>query len=247
MLRMLVDADMFLYAAASAAEKDVQFDDIIHVFSSVSDAKVHFIEKLNVALEAALIKMKYTGDYEVLMCVSGNNNFRKEVLPSYKENRSGKRKPLCYYQLLEWMQEEYPYKLIDTLEADDLLGILSTAAPDHSVIISGDKDMRCLPVTIYNHLQDTLETVDDYTADYNFFYQTLVGDTTDNYKGCPKVGAVGAKKILDNDCSWEAVVAQFEKQGLTEEDAYQQAHVARILRAGEYEFKTGKVKLWVSE
>ena len=32
--------------------------------------------------------------------------------------------------------------------------------------------------------------------------------------------------------------------GLTEEDALVQARVARILRANEYDFGTGEVKLW---
>ena len=67
-------------------------------------------------------------------------------------------------------------------------------------------------------------------ADRWHLAQTLIGDPTDNYKGCPKIGAVGAKKILDKDCSWAAVVAAYEKAGLSEEDALAQARVARILR-----------------
>ena len=89
--------------------------------------------------------------------------------------------------------------------------------------------------------------------------QTLTGDATDGYKGCPSVGAVGAKKILDDALAlaksndhekfnnwymWIAVVKAFEKAGLGEEEALVQARVARILRTPEYDHKKRKVKLW---
>ena len=66
----------------------------------------------------------------------------------------------------------------------------------------------------------------------------------DSYKGCPSVGAVTAKKILDKTPTWEAVVEQFVKKNLTEEDALVQARIARILRAEDYDFKAKKPILW---
>jgi DNA polymerase-1 len=79
--------------------------------------------------------------------------------------------------------------------------------------------------------------------------QTLTGDTVDGYSGVPKVGAVTANKMLaDKDMPvkdmWEIVVKAYEKAGMNEQDALQQARVARILRHGEYDKKTGEVKLW---
>lgn len=90
--------------------------------------------------------------------------------------------------------------------------------------------MRSIPCPFYNFIQDTFHKTTQAEADYQFLYQTLVGDATDNYKGCPKIGEVGAKRILDKDCSWDAVVAAYEKAGLSEEEALTQARVARILR-----------------
>jgi len=75
--------------------------------------------------------------------------------------------------------------------------------------------------------------------------QTLMGDSTDNYKGCPKVGLKTAEKILAENSTWETVVAAFEKAGLSEEDALENARLARILRDGEYNNETGEVKLWL--
>ena len=81
-------------------------------------------------------------------------------------------------------------------------------------------------------------------ADYWHFFQTLTGDTIDGYSGCPGIGAVNAKRILDEDPSWESVVKTFNKKGFTEEDALVQARCARILRASDYNFDTEEVILW---
>ena len=40
-------------------------------------------------------------------------------------------------------------------------------------------------------------------------------------------------------------MAAFEKAGLSEEDALENAMLARILRDGEYNNETGEVKLWL--
>ena len=69
-----------------------------------------------------------------------------------------------------------------------------------------------------------------------------MGDRADNYAGCPGVGDVTARKLLEKDCSWDTVVSAFEKVGLSEEDALVQARVARILRNTDY--KGTQVILW---
>ena len=69
---------------------------------------------------------------------------------------------------------------------------------------------------------------------YNTFVQALAGDRIDGYFGCPKIGIVTAKKILDKvdnktfDGYWDAAKKQFEKAGLTERDLlvnYRMAHL----------------------
>ena len=104
--------------------------------------------------------------------------------------------------------------------------------------------MRTLAGWHYDFLRDIYEYIPEEEADKNFLMQTLTGDPVDGYSGCPKIGAVNAARIMDKDCSWNAVVAAFEKQGLTAHDALIQARVARILRAGDYDFKKKEVKLW---
>ena len=93
------------------------------------------------------------------------------------------------------------------------------------------------------------EEIDKDTADYNFMKQTLVGDRTDGYAGCPSIGEKTAEKLLlplkgDLVAMWNTVCKQFEKQNLSDKIALEQARLARILRNGEYNTKTFQPKLW---
>ena len=89
--------------------------------------------------------------------------------------------------------------------------------------------------------------------------QTLTGDTTDGYTGCPGIGPKTAEKILQaalaegtteanpaqlREIYWQHVVKAYAKAGLSEEEALTQARVARICRNSDYDFKTKQVILW---
>jgi DNA polymerase-1 len=131
------------------------------------------------------------------------------------------------------------------LEADDTLGILATNGEyARNIIVSVDKDMLTIPCEYYNIDKQTTEVITEKAADHMHLYQTLVGDSTDNYKGCPGVGPKRATDILTWVPQWAGVLAAFIKAGLTETEALVQARVARILRADDYNFDTGEVKLW---
>jgi DNA polymerase-1 len=56
-------------------------------------------------------------------------------------------------------------------------------------------------------------------------------------------------KWTEEPCAdlWAVVVSHFERQGLTEQDALTQARLAHLLRAGEYDFRTGEVTLWTAD
>jgi DNA polymerase-1 len=101
--------------------------------------------------------------------------------------------------------------------------------------------------------------VSEPRADYWHMYQTLTGDSTDGYPGCPGIGPVKAEKILEGgyvvddpgavktfnvNLAWGHVVAAYEKAGLSEAVALENARVARICRASDYSIKTKEVRLW---
>ena len=66
-----------------------------------------------------------------------------------------------------------------------------------AIIVSQDgvKDMKTIPTIVWDG-KDLL-TISEPWADYWHLYQTLVGDTSDGYKGCPGVGKVKAEKLLE--------------------------------------------------
>lgn len=245
-LRLLFDADMVIFIASTVVETPIEWEDglwTLHADANeaqekVDDAVIKYTDKV-------LKHYNYEGNYEIVMCFSDNDNFRKKALPTYKLNRVGVRKPLCYAGVKKWVEENFTCYQRPGLEADDCIGILATIKGSNSIIVSGDKDFKTIPGRFYDFLRDEFYDITQKEADYWHLFQTLIGDTADNYKGCPGCGAVSAKKLLDSKgATWETVVKAFEKKGLTESDALVQARVARILRASDYDFETKKPILW---
>ena len=112
--------------------------------------------------------------------------------------------------------------------------------------VSPDKDMRTIPCKLL--AGDDLELITRRQADRNWMIMALTGDMTDNYKGITGVGTVTANKILGDSKTleemWDIVVKEYEKKSGGHKEALLTARLARILRAEDYNNKTGKVKLW---
>jgi len=239
---ILIDADVCLYKAAFASEIETDWgDDLWTLHSNIGTAKEIFEREIEV------IRGEFPDDFPILLCFSGSNNFRKELLPTYKANRKKNRKPLVLKPLKVWAQKTYESLTVDSLEADDLLGLLA----DEGIMVSIDKDLRTVAGMHYNpnYPEDSVVEVSKNFAHYNHMYQTLCGDATDGYKGCPAVGPKTAAKILDvpHKDMWIAVLEAFAQKGISYEDTLVQAQVARILRGKEYNFASNKTNLWNPE
>ena len=232
---LLIDGDIIAYKAAASAETPVNWGDGLWTLHSYEqDVALHVEDAISKLVETAPVQ-------DCIVALSDIENYRKELASYYKANRKNVRKPMLLEHARYFIRNTYNTVIYRRLEADDVLGILGTANAD-TIIWSEDKDLQTVPA---NHWIDgEVVTISEQEADYNFFLQTLTGDTADNYKGCPSIGAVGGKKILDADCSWGAVVAAYKSKGLSEEVALEQARLARILRDGEYDTDTAEVKLW---
>ena len=239
-LTLLIDGDIICYEAASAVEQEIDWgEDLWTLHSNLDEAKA--------LVETKLLRWQERFSADIVIGFSDSANFRKAVYPDYKGNRKSKRKPLAYKPLKQWMEGVWESYQRPGLEGDDILGILAThpkAIRGQKIIVSIDKDMKTIPGYVWNPDKDD-EPIFYSTeeADYWHLYQTLTGDTTDGYPGLPGCGPKGAEKVLE-DPSWEAVVAAYEKKGLTEEDALVQARCARILRATDYDYAKKEVKLW---
>ncbi len=246
--RLLIDGDQFLFIACVAIEKEIRWDDQNHVlYSNVEEARNNFDGMIGRIFDRFDTK-------EHVLTFSEGVNFRLGIDSSYKLSRVGQRKPLCYAQLRRDIEQDYRCLAYDTLEADDVMGILATKPGKRSIIVSQDKDMRTIPATIWNG-KDLL-TVSEAEADHWHLTQTLIGDAADGYPGCPGVGPVKAEKLLNTTVwedggkvaheypKWPVIVKAYEKAGLTEADALVQARQARILRWSEWDSINKKPILW---
>lgn len=223
---LLVDFDYFLYRAAQANEIEEEFDEETTLI--VGDLRG--AQKM---IKRNLQDLRQRFDTEnLVLCTTAPNNFRKGVDEGYKSNRT-KRKPAGYKRLKNWAKETWGLVEKPTLEADDVMGILATNGRlTDFVIVSPDKDMAQIPCRIYN--LKTEYTQNEADAELKLYEQTLTGDTTDGYKGCPGIGPKRAMAILkkvEDGNYWPSVVATFIEAGQTEEDATRQFNMARILQA----------------
>lgn len=238
---VLIDGDILLYRVAAAAEEAVEFDtDVVAAWVDIRSAQQTIKSAIEDIVHSTATKIP-------VICLTSPNNFRKEILPTYKANRKGTRKPIGFGPLRKWIKKEYKTYEKDGLEADDLLGILATH-PDlikgHKVIYSQDKDLLQIPGFHFDFSLNSVVNITEEEGDYQHFFQTLTGDRVDNYIGCPTCGPKKAEKILKEKAGWNSIVSAFEKQGLSENDALVQAQVSRICRNTDYDFDKGEVLLW---
>lgn len=235
---LLIDGDLILYRSSAAVEKEVRWDEENHVLWANE-------EEAWTAVQYELDKLFTRFDTkEHVVCLTQGPNFRLKVDPTYKSNRAKTRKPVCYPAVRERLEREYRTVKMAGLEADDVLGIFATRDPK-AIICSMDKDMKTIPCNLWNGTD--LLKVSEAEADHFHLFQTLTGDTTDGYPGCPGIGPVKAEAALAKstlETPWQRVVACFEKAGLTEDDALRQARLARILRDCDWDSKNKEVKLW---
>jgi DNA polymerase-1 len=240
---ILVDADILLYQACSAAEEETDWgDDVWSLTTDLKEAKAMFQDRL-AAIEERL------NSHKVTLCISDKENFRKTVYPNYKSNRKKTRKPLGYPAMVEWARGRYDCITLPGLEADDVLGIFATMPPNkaQAIMVSDDKDLRTIPGRLYRPMSDELMTITEAEADYNFLLQTLTGDTTDGYPGLKGYGPKTAEKLLGSRPAWSLVEQAYIKAGQTREDALVQARLARILRWTDWDAQDHKPILFTGE
>lgn len=236
---------MLLYLACEKSEHVVHwYDDLYTLHSNLNEVISLFDNHVADLVELVLDHWQIEGNYEIYMCLSDNqHNFRKLIYPEYKANRGERRRPITYNAMREWIQENYHAVLVEWLEADDCIGLLANETD--TIIISGDKDMRTIPSKFYDFSRNIFYEADKTKADEFHLLQTLTGDATDNYKGCPNIGETRAERFLSSEgYSWKTVVETYRNNGSTEEEALMTARLAFILRKGYYDKKNKRIRLW---
>ena len=229
---LLIDADFFFYRAASAVEEEHDYDEELSVIVG------NFGEAKKIVLsEVSRLKDKFSTK-KAILAFTDKINFRKEIDPSYKGNRT-KRKPCGYLRLKNWGLTSFKSVMWPGLEADDVCGILATnKSLKDFVLISPDKDMEQIPCHLYNLKVEIHQSPE--AARRKLFEQCLTGDQTDGYSGCPGVGPKKADQILTSvkdENYWPVVVKSYKEADLTEDDALRNLRLARILQASDWDTK----------
>ncbi|CAB4240888.1 Exo 5'-3' exonuclease (including N-terminal domain of PolI) [uncultured Caudovirales phage] len=183
----IIDFDLVAFRSAASAENE-----------EVGIA----IYRMDELLDNILQKVQ-ANSYRAFL--TGSKNFRKEIYPEYKANRTSP-KP-------KWLQECREYAIAnlgvevatENLEADDMLGIFQTS---DTIICSLDKDLLQIKG---KHFQwsiqggpedkrwvkpDNFITQTELEGSRLFYEQCLKGDTSDNVKGVKGLGEAKAKKLL---------------------------------------------------
>lgn len=175
----------------------------------------------------SIIERCGANEYEVYLTGPGNFRFDIATIKPYKGNRASIQKPYHWGTVSRRLLSKWGARVVEGIEADDALALRATEATRAGidcVIASRDKDLRQVPCKHYswacgeNQPEIPVYDVDElgsieavahhapsgtyYTLKgmgLKFFYgQILVGDSTDNIPGCPRVGPVKALEILQH-------------------------------------------------
>jgi len=236
----LIDADGLLFRTCSACSTDILWSDgLITPFS----VRSYMVSELETIIAKVL---RDTEASQAVFYFSGpvQRTWRKTmVTPTYKGNRTGSR-PVGWDHAIDWLAYAgHRVVQLDIFEADDLVGAAygyeNEEALRQVVRVSEDKDLLTVPGVHHNPRKGTTVHVSEEEANYNWLFQTLVGDSTDGYKGCPAIGAKKAPPIARG--GWSAVVDAYVGAGLSEAEAIENAQLARILRPGDIENRRPRI------
>jgi hypothetical protein len=162
---------------------------------------------------ANILEEVYADDY--LMAVKSDVNFRDLIYPL--EFIPDVERPVSGYKANRWKSPAKHNIFVPSIrtlacmeeiaieahgrEADDLLRIWARQAEeagDDYVIVSIDKDLKCIHGAHYNISSHKTTYVTKHEA-LRFYYQQLIsGDSTDNIPGVIGLGPVKAERLLFN-------------------------------------------------
>jgi len=143
-----------------------------------------------------------TKDLHVTLVLSGKTNFRNAIAVTreYKGNRKEVRKPEHHGAVRAYLKHDFDAVEVENREADDEIAILAHQCIADKVpyaVATIDKDLDQIPGLKFDYNKKVFYEVEKDEAMQLFWGQVLSGDSTDNIPGCPGVGAVKAKKLVD--------------------------------------------------
>lgn len=168
----------------------------------------------------------YPGSPVTAIFDAKGKTFRSDIYPEYKANR-----PPMPDELRSQIQPIHdiiramgiPLLIIDGVEADDVIGTLTSQAIDHGmevVVSTGDKDMAQLVnshVTLVNTMNDTVMDREGVEKKFGIppeliiDFLALMGDKVDNIPGVAGVGEKTALALLQGLGNLEEIYGNLDK------------------------------------
>jgi DNA polymerase-1 len=208
---VLVDGSSYLYRA-------------FHALPSLSNSRGEPTGALHGVLTMINKLVREHPDARVAVVFDApGKTFRDEIFPEYKATRPPMPDELREQvgPILDAVRAMgLPLLQVEGVEADDVIGTLCAAAAEAELgvlVSTGDKDLAQLVndrVTLVNTMNDSVLDRDAVKAKFDVYpeqivdYLALVGDSSDNIPGVPKVGAKTAAKWLNEYGSADELVAQ---------------------------------------
>lgn len=209
-MKVIFDADSLIYASCfKGKDNRLDKDDLFE-----TDVDVAF-DKFTDGFQRCLsfLEDKVAVD-EVVFCNGSINNFRKNITPTYKANRTAK-KPEILGALHDLVQFCYDSVWGDGVETDDVVATLwaeevKKNGVDNVIIMSLDKDYKQFPCWFYdyNYKNRELIKITEEEALNNFYSQMIIGDTADNIKVCKGYGKAYALKLFKDSKSEFSLISK---------------------------------------
>lgn len=199
---LLIDGDVIAFTAACAVQRIYEDEfGFVQPFASRHEGEA-VVDNMVIGLE-----MAFKSTHRRIALSDPKANWRKSIFPDYKANRKESVRPLLLDILKQYLRDKYDAFHWPTLEADDVLGILNTEPqqyPGERILVGRDKDFKTVP-GYYHRLKDfepsgkpRVAHITEWQAQMFHLWQTLAGDATDGYPGCPGIGKARASAILEN-------------------------------------------------
>ncbi|OIN83378.1 DNA polymerase I [Francisella sp. TX07-6608] len=207
---VLVDGSSYLFRAYHA---------LPHLTNSQGEPTGAIIGVINMLKKLPIM---YDTEYVAVVFDAKGKNFRHQLYPQYKAHRKDIDDELrVQIQPLHQIIEKMGFAVIieDCVEADDVIGTLAKnlQKQGYQIIIStGDKDMAQLVtdnIVLYDSMKNVTTDVAGVLEKYQISphqiidYLALMGDSSDNIPGIPKVGPKTAVKWLQNYQNIDGIIA----------------------------------------
>lgn len=196
----LLDADIVAFRCAATAEDNDEW---------IAVARTNeLVEQILSDTKADMYKLFLTGPW----------NFRYEIYPQYKANRT-RPKPKHLEACRQFLIKQWGAVVCEGHEADDALGMEQSITVNddedgcafqglipityNSIICSIDKDLKQVPGRHYNFVKKEFDEVSPIQGLRSFYMSLLVGDPADNIRGVPGIGKVKAGRLLEGAMSEE--------------------------------------------